>query len=75
MIRIYTFSLLLFSFACAQTPVVDPSSHNEPMIIYTDDLGLHGLSVADLDRSPQTWEAVSDGLRTRALAGMIIEMQ
>jgi len=53
---------------------LDPSSRNEFMIIYAEDLGLHGLSVVDLDRSPQTWEAVSDGLRARALAGMTITM-
>lgn len=54
---------------------LDTSSRNELMIIYAEDLGQHGLSVADLDRSPQTWEAVSDGLRTRALAGMTLTMQ
>jgi hypothetical protein len=53
---------------------LDPSSRNELMIIYAEDLGLHGLSVAELERSPQTWEAVTDGLRTRALTGMTMTM-
>jgi len=54
---------------------LDSAARNELMIIYAKNLGQHGLSVADLDRSPDTWNAVSEGLRRRALIGMTITMK
>ncbi len=54
---------------------LDSASRNELMIIYAESLGPHGLTVAELDRAPETWSAVSDSLRARALAGMNIAMQ
>lgn len=53
---------------------LDSAARNELMIIYAESLGPHGLTIADLEQSPDTWTTVSDSLRARALAGMIIRM-
>jgi hypothetical protein len=54
---------------------LDAAARSELMIIYSESLALQGLTVADLEQSPETWTVVSEGLRTRALAGMSISMQ
>ena len=43
---------------------------DELMVIYLEDLGRHGLTVAELETDAARWEALQDGLRTRALEGM-----
>jgi hypothetical protein len=49
----------------------------ELMIIYMEDLDQHGLSLTDFDGTSGDlkWKETYEGLRTRALAGMTIDMK
>jgi hypothetical protein len=55
---------------------LDGGKEQELMIIYMESLDQFSLSIGDFDGADRglTWRMVSDGLRTRALAGMKIDM-
>jgi hypothetical protein len=50
--------------------LLDDPPFNELMIIYLEDLGDHGLSVAALREDPDRWNDFASGLKQRAVTGM-----
>lgn len=56
---------------------LDENRKQELMIIYMEDLQSHGLDIDDFEgpTGESKWIEVSEGLRSRALAGMTLEMK
>jgi hypothetical protein len=56
---------------------LEEGNEQELMIIYMEDLDQHGLSLTDFERAggDLKWKEAYEGLRTRALAGMTIDMK
>lgn len=56
---------------------LDESKQQELMVIYLEDLAQHGLSLAAFEGASGAlkWQEASEGLRTRSLAGLIVDME